>query len=94
MQSPASQLEQDIICQGHTVSRKLCLSFAYRYRRLSQPEQGLTLQMKNLSFTALRFEEWKHCVGSNYSAPALGNFNIPDSPAHQLDASLTQLSIE
>lgn len=46
--------------------------------------------MKNLSFMALWFEKWKQHVGFNYSAAAPRNFNIPDTLAHQLDASLTQ----
>lgn len=51
--------------------------------------------MKNLSFVALRFEKWKQRVGFNYSAAAPRNFNTPDSPARQLDASLTGvLSVE
>lgn len=85
---PASHLGPHGVYQGHT---EVSLSFEYRYRRLSQPERSLTLKMKNLSFMALRFEKWKRHVGSNYSAAAPRNFNIPGAPACQLDANLTQL---
>lgn len=86
---PVSQLERDVIHEATQLPKKLSLSFQYRHRRLSLPEQSLTLRMKNLSFMALRFEKWKWRVGSDCPAAAPRNPNAPGAPAQQSDAGLT-----